>query len=93
VRALDGASPVFYDAYVKSTALGVTLAADVTDSKGVLKPSASYLLKSAKVARYELSAVNGGADAVTETVELVYTGIQVQHDPSLLKYLDNLPAQ
>ena len=90
VRALDGASPVLFDAYVKATVLGITVAADVPDARGVLKPSASYLLKGAKVAGYRLSAVNGGADAVTEEVELVYTGIQVQHDPSLAKYLDNV---
>jgi type VI protein secretion system component Hcp len=93
VRSLDGASPVLFDAQVKSTALGITLAADVLDARGILKPSLTYVLKGAKVAKYELAAVNGGADAVTERIELVYTGIQVQQDPSLAKYLDNLPVQ
>ena len=89
VRAIDGASPVFYESLVRSLNQLVTLAADVPDGKGGLRPSATYTLRNASVAKYELSAVNGGADAVTERVELTYTAIEVQQDPSVAKYQDS----
>ena len=88
-RAIDGASPVLYDALTHNLNLNVTVAADIPDGKGGLRPAASYLLRSAQVAKYEVSAVNGGADNVTERVELTYNAIEVQQDPSVLKYADN----
>ena len=88
VRAIDGASPFFFDAMAKSTTMNVTVAADVPDGKGGLRPSATYVIRAASIAKYELSAVNGGADAVTERIEMTYNAIEVQHDPSVLKYSD-----
>ena len=89
VRAIDGASATFYESLIRSLNQVVTVAADVPDGKGGLRPAATWTLRAASVAKYELSAVNGGADNVTERVELTYGTIEVQQDPSVAKYQDN----
>jgi type VI protein secretion system component Hcp len=93
VRGLDGASGPLLNALAAGQPLGtVVVGADAADPKTGTRPVATYELRSASVLRIALTAVSGGADSVTEEVELAYGQIGVAHDPTGTKILDTQPS-
>jgi type VI protein secretion system component Hcp len=74
-RQLDGASAFLYEAMKGGTVLAVTIASDEGTT-----PSTTWQLRSAKVIDIVLSAAVGGANAVSEVVELIYGEVVVTHE-------------
>jgi type VI secretion system Hcp family effector len=85
-RTIDGASPFLLDALTHNSQMNLTLGIDAPDPRGAVRGVATYILKAAALAEYRLTAINGGADAVTEQLSFTYNAIEVQHDPSAAKY-------
>ena len=93
VRTVDGGSAPLLDTLARSQPVGtVQVGIDVPDPKGGVKSVATYELRNATVLRIAYRALNGGADAVTEEIELAYDQILVQHDPTFTKFSDAKPS-